>query len=243
MAIVPMVLIAFGLYVAGMYLYRKTQSGETFVWEKALPTMGIGALVAVFLYLVSGAIPSFDSVLAGIEGILPGGNVSMTALMAVVFGIIQQLLKGGGNAGSTSTPSTPVPTTTGTTAPTVPTTPSTTPTPTVWNPGFTVTPTFQRGVSPLPVTLQVQGGMDAGGKRSALQIDWMDGSPAQDCVLDTETGQATVSHTYNYNASGTKYDAHSFYPEFTLIGSDGAKVSFNTTGKNCEIECQSVIKA
>jgi len=85
--------------------------------------------------------------------------------------------------------------------------------------------------------------MDSAGKRTALQVDWMDGSPAEDFVLDPTTGQKGISHTFLYNAAGTKYDAHSFYPEFTLIGSDGAKVSFNVDGKGCEIECQSIIKA
>jgi len=238
--IMPIVVIAFGLFAGGMFVYRKMTAGETFSWEKFLPTMGIGALASFVLYLAAGALPSFDAVLAQIELMTPGGAPSITVILSALLVVWNTYMKGSGaTTTTTSTPAAQATTTEQATA----LLPATAQPVTAWQPGFTVTPTFQRGVSPLPVTLQVQGGMDSAGKRTALQVDWMDGSPAEDFVLDPTTGQKGISHTFLYNAAGTKYDAHSFYPEFTLIGSDGAKVSFNVDGKGCEIECQSIIKA
>lgn len=108
-----------------------------------------------------------------------------------------------------------------------------------WSPGLTVTPTFSKGTSPLPINLTVQVGMEsATGKRCKVQVDWMDGSPLEVFSPDEATGIGVISHTYKYAQGTTKYTSHSFYPEITALSSDGTKAiqSINVDGKCCEIE-------
>lgn len=113
-----------------------------------------------------------------------------------------------------------------------------------WTPGFTVMPAFSKGVSPYIAKLFVSGGnlpeTEATGKRCGLRIDWMDGSPVQDFVLDSVTGMANVEHVYKYEKGASKYTGHSFYPIFKMVMPDGTFKEFNTTDKRaCEVEVQS----
>lgn len=110
--------------------------------------------------------------------------------------------------------------------------------------GFTVSPAFSKGVSPYKAQFHTETTIvqpDHSGV-TKIRIDWMDGSPLEIFTPDSR-GFLDISHVYTYSAAGTQYDSHSFYPEFTVISNTGAEESFNTSGRDCEIECQSIIKA
>jgi hypothetical protein len=110
--------------------------------------------------------------------------------------------------------------------------------------GFKVLPAFAKGVSPYKAQFHTETTIvqpDHPGVKS-IRIDWMDGSPLETFTPDSR-GFLDISHVYTYSAAGTQYDAHSFYPEFTVISNTGAEESFNTSGRDCEVECQSIIKA
>jgi len=233
---IALIVLAGGLiYETVMYLYRKWQNtGEKFSIQQYAQTFGYVALLAVAAYVTTGVIPDVNSIISQLGNNLPDSSAIFTVISAIILGVGHQSLKS--SSAKTTETATPAPVSTTTTT----TIPGTNPVVSAWSPGFTVTPCFQKGDSPLPITLQVQGGMDAAGKRSTLQIDWMDGAPAEDVALDAATGKAAVSHAYTYTQGASKYTGHSFYPEFTLIGSDGSKKSFNVDGKCCEIEVQSV---
>jgi len=115
--------------------------------------------------------------------------------------------------------------------------------PSSWKAGFTVTPAFSVGRSPYTQTFHLTSGAPAADHPGTVgfEIDWMDGTPKQVVQATTIPGQnayAEVSHEFAYSQGDTQYTGHSFYPEFTIVSSDGSKESFNTDGKCCEIEVQ-----
>lgn len=102
--IMPIIVIAFGLFAGGMYVYRKMTAGEAFSWEKFLPTMGLGALASVILYLAAGALPSLDAIFAQIESLAPGGAPSLTVILAALLAIYNQISKGTAPTATVNTP-------------------------------------------------------------------------------------------------------------------------------------------
>lgn len=107
----PIIVIAFGLFAGGMFVYRKMTDGESFSLEKFLPTMGIGALASIVLYLAAGAMPSLDSVLAQIELMMPGGAPSMTVIISALLVVYNTYMKGTGATTTTTTAATQAATT------------------------------------------------------------------------------------------------------------------------------------
>ncbi|MDP3563814.1 MAG: hypothetical protein Q8R70_04930 [Methanoregula sp.] len=91
--IMPIVVIAFGLFAGATFVYRKMTAGEAFKLEKFLPTMGIGGIAAFALYLASGTFPSIDTLLTQIELMAPGGVPSITVILAALLAIYNSLVK------------------------------------------------------------------------------------------------------------------------------------------------------
>lgn len=231
--IMPIVVAAFGIFAAVMFYYRNKTAGEAFDLPKFLQTLGLGALAALVLYIASAAVPDVDTIISEIAVLAPGGIPSLSAILAALLVIWNGLSKK-----SVVTP--PIAPAAVATAPI--TTSSAAPVQT-WVPGLTVTPTFQKGNSPLPISLTVKVGMEsATGKRCKVKVDWMDSTPIEIFTADETTGIAVISHTYTYSQGTTQYTGHSFYPEITALSSDGntAIQSINVDGKCCEIEVQSV---
>ena len=101
-------------------------------------------------------------------------------------------------------------------------------------PGLVVTPVAQEGESPLQAIFTLHTGYDSQGWRPTIIIDWKDGS--SDMVSRwNEYGRDVVSHVYQYEQGDTKYTGHQFYPEFTVVSSNGKREVFNTeqTGRSC----------
>ena len=109
-----------------------------------------------------------------------------------------------------------------------------------WNTGFVPTPSFQAGKSPFMAGFNFVAGITTSEHpgAEAVEIDWMDGTPLE--VVRFVNGQASAAHKLVYVQGSSKYTGHSFYPEFVVIMSDGTRVPFNTDGKACEVEVQSV---
>jgi len=239
--IATMAVLAGGIiYVSAMYFYRRITAGESFNAEKYALTFGYIALVAVAAYIATSALPDFDAILTQVTA--SGGTGTPGTILALLTTVGAWLYKTATSAKttpstSTITPAIPV---TVVTAPVVATPVATTQT---WVPGLSVTPTFQKGNSPLPISLTVKVGMEsATGKRCKIKVDWMDSTPIEIFTADETTGIAVISHTYSYAQGTTQYTGHSFYPEVTALSSDGntAIQSINVDGKCCEIEVQSV---
>ena len=85
--LMPVIVFAFGLFAAGMYLYRKYTAGESFEATKFLQTLGLGGLAALVLYFASAAIPDVDSVITYIETLAPGGVPSMSVILAALLAV------------------------------------------------------------------------------------------------------------------------------------------------------------
>jgi hypothetical protein len=99
--------------------------------------------------------------------------------------------------------------------------------------GFTVTPTYKEGTSPLPVQFKIyatQPTIDHPGVTS-VDIDWGD-ETGQNVPLTN--GAASIGHIFSF-VKTDKYTGHTFYPLFTFNGSDGSKSVFNLDGKGVEI--------
>ena len=237
------------IYVSTMFFYRKITAGETFSLEKYAQTFGYIALVAIAAYITTSAIPDFDAILSQVtasNGTADSGTI-LSLLTVVGAWLYKNVL------GKISTTTITTTTTTAASTATVVATPAVAVASPVaattvqaaavsWSPGLTVTPTFQKGTSPLPISLTVKVGMErATGKRCKVKVDWMDSTPIEIFSADETTGIAVISHTYNYAQGTTKYTGHSFYPEITALSSDGATAiqSINVDGKCCEIEVQS----
>jgi len=235
----PTIVIAFGLFAGGMFVYRKMTAGEPFSWEKFLPTMGIGALASVVLYLAAGALPGLDQIFTQIETMMPGGAPSVTVIISALLVVLNTVMKGTTAVATTPTPPTSIPAPVTVSAPTVVPGASS-----GWQPDFSVTPTNQRIQSGTIAVFNLDTGAGDQGVHRCKQvnIDWMDGSPIQEVPI--AKGYAQVTHTYSYVAGTSHYDAHAFFPEFTVVDSfDGAKKSFNTDGRACTVECVSLIPA
>lgn len=104
--------------------------------------------------------------------------------------------------------------------------------------GYTVTPTYTEGKSPLPVTFKIyatQVQPDHPGVTS-VDIDWGDSS-SQNVPL--KAGYAEVGHIFTF-VKTDKYTGHTFYPVFIFNGSDGSRNYFNVEGKGVEIWVQSL---
>jgi len=229
MLIMPIVVIGFGLFAGGMFAYRKLTAGETFSWQKFLPTMGIGAIASFGLYLATGALPALDAVFVQIDTLMPGGAPSVSLVIAALLAVWNQISKGATSGGSVvqSTPVESVQQPVGASP--------------GWSPGWTVTPTEQAGVSPFAALLTVVVGNDASSKRCNVRIDWGDGTPKEDFVPDPTSGVVVVSHPYIYKQGTSKYKGRQFYPTFEVIGQDGVSYgTFNVENKACAIEVQSL---
>lgn len=107
-----------------------------------------------------------------------------------------------------------------------------------WSPGFTVAPTFTKGISPCAVRLYANVGMNRDSTICGLKVDWNDGAGFFEDVPVTADGNAAMVHTYMYIQGTTKYTGHSYYPTFAVIQKDGTITYFNVGDKCCEIEVQ-----
>jgi hypothetical protein len=99
--------------------------------------------------------------------------------------------------------------------------------------GFTVTPTYKEGTSPLPIQFKIyatQPAADHPGVTS-VDIDWGDESGQN---VPMSNGYATIGHIFSF-VKTDKYTGHTFYPVFTFNGNDGSKTMFNVDGKGVEI--------
>ena len=98
-----------------------------------------------------------------------------------------------------------------------------------WQPGFTVTPAFQGGVSPFTAKLDILAGTDEHFKQIVqAEISWGDSAAETVSLTATPNTKTPVSHVYSYSmASNPKYFSHAFYPSITLIGSTGSKWVFS----------------
>jgi len=114
--------------------------------------------------------------------------------------------------------------------------PKPTGTPAAFAMGYTVTPTYKEGKSPLPVPFKIyatQPQPDHPGVVS-VDIDWADGFTQNVPLIN---GEATVSHIFAFITT-PKYTGHTFYPIFTFIGNDGSRTVFNLDGRGVEIWVQ-----
>ena len=241
--IATMAVLAGGIiYVSAMYFYRRITAGETFSLEKYAQTFGYIALVSVAAYIATSALPDFDSILTQVTASGGTGDTgTILALLTTVGAWAYKNVLGKVSTTTTATASSTsvVAATAATTSTNTVTTEATT---TTWSPGLTVTPTFQKGASPLPISLTVKVGMEsATGKRCKVKVDWMDSTPIEIFAADETTGIAVIAHTYSYSQGTTQYTGHSFYPEITALSSDGTTAiqSINVDGKCCEIQVQS----
>jgi len=91
--LMPVIVFAFGLFAAGMYLYRKYTAGEEFNATKFLQTMGLGGLAALVLYFASAAVPDVDAIITQIELLAPGGVPSMSVILAALLAVWNGLSK------------------------------------------------------------------------------------------------------------------------------------------------------
>jgi hypothetical protein len=246
--IATMAVLAGGIiYVSAMYFYRRITAGETFSLEKYAQTFGYIALVSVAAYIATSALPDFDSILTQVTASGGTGDTgTILALLTTVGAWLYKHFTSTSAATATTTAQTVAGTTAAKSTLAATTAASATVTPAAtaqtWSPGLTVTPTFQKGNSPLPISLTVKVGMEsATGKRCKVKVDWMDSTPIEIFTADETTGIAVISHTYSYAQGTTQYTGHSFYPEITALSSDGntAIQSINVDGKCCEIEVQS----
>jgi len=224
--VMPIIVVAFGLFAGAMYAYRKITVKEPFKVEKFLPTMGIGALAALVVAGAGWVLPNLGDIFAQIEQMAPGGVPSITVIIAAILAVYNRVSKG-----DNILP--PFPTY-------VKPSDSAAPVTSEWSPGFTVTPTEMKGVSPFAALLTIVVGNDPKSVRCNVRIDWQDGTPAEDFIPDQTSGQVVVSHAYVYAQGMSKYSGHAFYPKFTVLGKDGKTYGdFNVVNKCCTIEVQS----
>lgn len=218
-------LIVIGIVGAVKY-YEKKYGTNPQAWDtnKFLTLLGVGTAIILVEYYFSGVISEFPA-----EDLIQQALGIFGAAYAVIFGV--KAVKNYAVSGGVPTP--------------LPAAPVSAP---VWSAGFTATPAFTAVKSGTPVTFHLNAGNtpDASAKEGTVPvpnvlIDWMDGSAIE--IVKMVKNFAQVTHTYTYNAAGTQYDAHSFYPEFRLLGADGSSATFNTDGKFVEVECKSLVPA
>ena len=192
------VMVATGLYAGGTYAYKKIKdSGESFSWEKFLPTMGIGALSAITLYIGSGAIPGLDEIFTQIDTMMPGGAMSVTVVLAAILAVVNQILKGTQtSAAGASVETATVPTTT--TTPSTITEPATTTTvlPVVIN---TITVTGPFGSDKVKVSLTGTRIIQAAGGAFQLINDGI----AQNFIVASAGPNAIFSGEYSFSGNLT----------------------------------------
>jgi len=230
MEIVTIILSAVGAAgIAAVGYLKARAAGESFLLPKFLQTVGIGAVVGVGIAVSGGQITdtAVSQQVTAIASLGIGGFVTYLVETFGKYVYRGETAKTTTTATTTEIVSTPAPEST-----------TETPLSKSWSPGFTVSPSFQRGLSPMISTLYIIGGMDASGKRVSVHVDWKDNSPVETATPDAVTGKATISHTYRYQQGTSQYTGHSFYPEFTIVCSDGTRQKFNTENKCCEIEVQ-----
>lgn len=85
--LMPMIVLAVGLFAGGMYYYRKYTAGETFNAQKFLETLGLGALAGFALYVASSAVPDINTIITQIESLAPGGTISASACLAALLAV------------------------------------------------------------------------------------------------------------------------------------------------------------
>jgi hypothetical protein len=252
--LLPVIILGAGLiYETCTWIYRKVQNNEPFDLGKYALTFGYVGLVAVGSYIVTGILPGVSDVMNQLGTSVPDATAIMGAASTVIIGISHQLIKNSPAAGAvaaTATAAAPVKqtvaamTASGSAAAS---TPAAAPTGATgaWSPDFSIVPTSLIVKSGTPVTLTLTTQMikpTTGPHRpKEIDIDWMDGSPIE--VFPAQaSGVQQVTHVYNYSQGNSAYYAHQFYPEFTLVdAADGSQVSFNTEGRDCAIEVQSLV--
>lgn len=240
--LLPVIILGAGLiYETCTWIYRKVQNNEPFDLGKYALTFGYVGLVAVGSYIVTGILPGVSDVMNQLGNSVPDMTAIMGAASTVIIGVSHQLIKNSPAAGAVAVAATAA-------APTAkPTATVATPTPATssWSPDFSVVPTSLIVKSGTPITLTITTQMikpTTGPHRpKEIDIDWMDGSPIE--VFPAQaSGVQQVTHVYNYSQGTSAYYAHQFYPEFTVVdAADGSQVSFNTEGRDCAIEVQSLV--
>jgi len=211
-------IIVIGIVGAVKY-YEKKYGTNPQAWDtnKFLTLLGVGTAIILIEYYFSGVISQFPAE-ETIQAALGYFGIAYT----LIFGV--KAIKNYTVAGGVPTP-----------LPVTVVNPA-------WSIGFTVTPVESIVKSGTPVTLHLTVGHDAQGVDVPnVLIDWMDGSALQ--IVAMVNNFAQVTHTYTYNAAGTQYDAHQFYPEFKLLAADGTTATFNTEGRCCWVECKSLVPA
>jgi len=206
--------------VGAVKYYEKKYGNNPQAWDtnKFLMLLVVGTGFVIVEYYFSGVIAAFPG-----EEILQPALAAFTVAYGLIFGV--KAVKNYTASGGVPTP--------------LPAAPVVNPT---WSFGFTVTPVESVVKSGTPVTLHLNVGHDAQGVDVPnVLIDWMDGSALE--IVKMVNNFAQVTHTYTYNAAGTQYDAHQFYPEFKLLAADGTTATFNTEGRCCWVECKSLVPA
>ena len=209
------------IYETTMWVYNKMTKGESFSAEKFALTYGYVALLAIVAYLGTGTIPAVADIISKLGEAVPDPTTVFTAASALVIFLYQQ----GKKALSPAIPTPPTETP-----------PVVTPGGTGFEMGYTVTPTYTEGKSPLPVAFKIyatQPQPDHPGITS-VDIDWSDG---QNQNVGLTSGAAEVGHIFAFTAT-PKYTGHTFFPVFCFNGSDGSKTYFNVDGKGVEIWVQ-----
>jgi hypothetical protein len=265
--IMPVTVAAFGIFAAIMFYYRNKTAGEAFNLPKFLQTLGLGAIAALVLYAASATVPDVDAIITEIAVLAPGGIPSLSAIFAALLVIWNGLSKK--TAQVTASPAGVVPQAAVSTPAAAPSLPATIPVqvpnavpvanplaitaststsaPSAWQPDFSVVPAFPKVKSGQPVTFSLETvspgtGPDNGPHRcKEVIIDWMDGSPLE--VIPMGDGFQQVTHTYVYVQGISAYYSHDFFPEFTTVDAyDGAKKSFNSDGRCCDVEVSSLVQ-
>jgi len=225
---ITLILTFIGVLILGAFkaYERINNPGNAETWDKAKfgTFVVVVALIMVVEYVASGAVnfPADEVINAALVFVNPIAGlfgIAITAITAgrlvkndVVIPIVASV-KSGASAKTVTTE-------------------------TGFSLGYTVTPTYKFGKSPLPVTFEIyatQPQPDHPGIVS-VDIDWADGSKQ---LVPIVQGAATVQHTFVF-VKTDKYTGHTFYPIFAFNGSDGSKTMFNVDGKGVEIWVESL---
>lgn len=105
-SLMPMIVLAVGLFAAGMYYYRRFTAGESFDLGKFLQTLGLGALGAFVAYAASASIPDVNTVITQIEALAPGGTISSSAILAALLAVWNWFTKSYSSSSSGTTTNT-----------------------------------------------------------------------------------------------------------------------------------------
>ena len=212
-------IIVIGIVGAVKY-YEKKYGTNPQAWDnnKFLTLLVVGTGIVLIEYYFSGAISEFPG-----EEVVQPALAAFGAAYALIFGV--KAVKNYSVSGGVPSQ--------------LPAAPVVNP---AWSAGFTVTPVESIVKSGTPVTFHLNVGHDEQGVDVPnVLIDWMDGSTLE--IVKMVNNFAQVAHTYKYDAAGTQYDAHVFYPEFKLLAADGSSATFNSDGRCCWVECKSLVPA